>query len=87
MASAITTTDHNEIRAWVERNNGHPARVRGVGGDGDVGILRIDFDEEEDSLERIDWDEWFDAFDENQLALLHAPDSRFNKLVSRDNAN
>ena len=47
-----------------------------------------------DSLERISWDEWFQQFDGNDLALLHRdfkhedgePD-RFNKLVSRKTAD
>lgn len=81
------TTDHQEIRDWVESNNGRPARVRGTGGNGDPGVLRIDFDESEESLEEVDWDTWLDAFEENSLALLHAEDSRFNKLISRDSAS
>lgn len=68
----------------MEQNNGRPAHVRGTGaGPDDVGILRIDFDEPEEGLERISWEDWFDAFEAKQLALLHAPDSRFNKLISR----
>jgi hypothetical protein len=34
-------------------------------------------------LQEISWDEWFDAFDANNLALPHAQDSRFNKLIDR----
>lgn len=86
MASAITTTDHDQIRAWVEENNGRPARVLGTGDGDDIGMIRIDFDEEDEGLEEIDWEQWFDAFEENNLALLHAEDSRFNKLISRDSA-
>jgi hypothetical protein len=48
--------------------------------------LRIDFAEPDDSLERISWDDFFQAFDENKLAFLYQdePSSRFGKLVSRD---
>lgn len=83
MASASKSTDHQEIRTWVESNHGRPARVKGTGGRGDPGMLRIDFDEPDASLEAISWDEWFEAFERNHLALLHSPDSRFNKLVER----
>jgi hypothetical protein len=88
-----TTTDHEEIRRWVEEHGGHPARVRGTEENGDgVGVLRIDFPggAGEDQLEHISWDEWFDAFEKNKLALLYQPqkasgeDSTFAKLVSRD---
>lgn len=83
MSSATPITDHDEIRRWVEENNGRPACVKGTGKGKDPGILRIDFDEEDEGLESIEWDAWFKAFEENDLALLRAEDSRFNKLVSR----
>jgi hypothetical protein len=88
-----TTTDHDEIRRWVEEHDGKPARVRGTGDDGnDAGVLRIDFPggAGEDDLEHISWDEWFQKFDEQNLAFLYqeskasGEDSTFFKLVSRD---
>ncbi|HZU25637.1 MAG TPA: hypothetical protein VFA04_08950 [Bryobacteraceae bacterium] len=86
-------TDHDEIREWAEQRNASPACVRGTGGRGDTGMLRLDFPgySGETSLEHIDWDEWFQKFDEKNLALLvegeggSAPN--FNKLVSRATAN
>jgi hypothetical protein len=86
-----TTTDHDEIRRWVEEHGGKPARVRGTGGGDDPGVLRIDFPggAGEDELEHISWDEWFQKFDEQNLAFLYqeqkadGEDSTFFKLVSR----
>jgi hypothetical protein len=89
MAEANTTTDHDEIRRWVESRGGRPARVIETGNGGDPGILRINFDEprgdDDVGLEEISWDEWFRAFDENELAFLYQDEgnSRFNKLVDR----
>jgi hypothetical protein len=85
MAEAKTTTDHEEIRRWVESRGGRPAHVTETASDGDEGILRIDFREPDEGLEEISWDEWFQAFEENDLAFLYQDegDSRFNKLVSR----
>lgn len=90
---ANTTTDHGEIRRWVEARGGCPARVKRTGKDGDPGILRVDFPgfSGQQSLEAISWDEFFDWFDKNQLAFIYqdrtsgGKQSRFNKLVSRDN--
>lgn len=90
--AAKATIDHDFIRSWVEERGGKPAHVKGRGGPGDPGILRIDFPgfSGEGSLEEISWDEWFKAFDENNLAFLFqettsgGQESRFNKLVSRD---
>ncbi|EYD70409.1 hypothetical protein [Limimaricola hongkongensis] len=90
MSEAKTTTDHDEIRDWVEARGGHPARVRDTGDDGGAGLLRIDFEPQADGLERISWSDWFATFEESGLAFLHqdrAADgaaSRFNKLISRD---
>ena len=90
--SAHTTTDHEFIRRWVEERGGKPSRVKRTGGGDDPGILRIDFPgfSGEGTLEEIEWDEWFEKFDENELAFLHRDIKgddgaldRFNKLVSR----
>jgi hypothetical protein len=44
MASkSTTTTDHDEIRGWVEEHGGKPVTVRGTGDGDDAGVLRIDF--------------------------------------------
>lgn len=84
-----TTTNHEEIRRWAEAQGGKPSAVKGTGGDGDVGILRLDFPgyTGEDRLEHISWDAWFRKFDESNLALLYREQDRFNKLVSRDGSD
>ena len=85
-AGSEFTTDHEEIRRWVEEREGHPARVEGTN------LLRIDYPgfSGEGTLERIDWDEFFRIFDENNLAFLYQEEtkdggeSRFSKFVDRD---
>jgi hypothetical protein len=90
-----TTTDHDQIRRWVEERGGRPARVKGTErGPDDPGLLRIDFPEQGDDerLEPIPWEEFFEKFEENDLAFLHqertadGEPSRFNKFVKRDKA-
>ena len=92
MATARQTlTDHDAIRQWAEARGAHPAHVKGTGGGDDVGMLRLDFPgySGEESLQPIDWDEWFQKFDENKLALIvqettsGGKTSNFNKLVQR----
>jgi hypothetical protein len=85
MSQGKTTTDHATIRKWAEARGGKPARVKGTGQKDDPGLLRIDFDKPEESLEYISWDDFFEKFEENKLAFLYQdePDSRFNKLVQR----
>ena len=67
---AKTTTDYGEIRRWAEERGGKPATVRGTGDGEEAGVLRIAFTDNED-LEAIDWDEFFDKFEEANLAFLY----------------
>jgi hypothetical protein len=92
MTDATKTTDHEEIRQWVEERKGKPAAVPGTSREGeDVGLLRIDFaeDGDDEGLEAISWDEFFDKFEEKQLAFLYQEQkangepSTFNRLIVR----
>ncbi len=93
-ASSQTTTDHEQIRQWAEDRGAHPACVRGTGGGEDIGMIRLDFPGYSggDSLEEITWDEFFEKFDEQGLALLYqdttarGQKSNFNKLIARETA-
>lgn len=93
-AGSRTTTNHDEIRAWADAREGMPACVKGTGGGGDTGLLRIDFPgfSGDESLQQITWDEFFEKFDEQNLAFLYqeqtrdGEQSRFNKLVRRTGA-
>ena len=93
-AESKTTTNHDEIRQWVEERGGNPARVKGTDKGDSAGLLRIDYPgfTGEDTLEPITWEEFFQAFDENQLAFLYqdetkeGKESRFSKLINRDSA-
>ncbi len=88
MSQAKATIDPEVIKEWVESHGGHPAAVIRTESDDDVGIIRVDFPgfSGEDTLEEISWDDWFEKFESSQLAFLYQdePDSRFNKLVSRE---
>lgn len=89
--AAERTTDHDKIRAWVEARNGHPSVVKSSHDTAEGGgILRIDFDKPEPSLEPVSWDEFFKIFEERKLAFLYqertadGKPSRFFKFVHRD---
>jgi hemerythrin superfamily protein len=91
MSTAKATIDHDTIKRWVEEHGGCPAHVKRSGAKSDPGILRIDFPgySGKQSLERISWDSFFDAFEQNELAFLYQDEegSRFSKFVSRDSAD
>ena len=93
MATSKQTTDHDEIRKWVEERGGTPAHVRKTGDDDDPGILRISFpgydDDDDANLEPIEWNEFFRKFDDNELSFLYQERtadgelSTFNKFTRR----
>jgi hypothetical protein len=91
MSDSQVTTDHAKIQKWVEDRGGHPARVKGTDKGKSSGILRIDYEgfSGEDSLEKITWEEFFEGFEENNLAFLYqdkvsgGEKSRFSKLIER----
>jgi len=62
-SKTTTTTDHDEIREWVDSNHGFPAALRGTPNGDDPGVLRIDFPGGEDELQPVSWHEWFEKFD------------------------
>ncbi|WP_404378949.1 hypothetical protein [Caenispirillum salinarum] len=90
---AHVTTDHDTIRKWAESRDGKPAAVSETHSKGDPGILRILFSDEaeDDGLEPISWDAFFEKFEEKNLAFLYQDEtksehgtSRFHKFVDRD---
>jgi hypothetical protein len=86
MTKAHVTVDHDHIKTWAETRGGHPAVVSGTG---EPGILRVDFDPPDEKLEQIDWDRFFDTFEQRSLAFLYQDRtsdgklSRFSKFIDR----
>ena len=90
-ARTRTTTDHDTIRGWAEERGGSPATIPEAGDGDDPGALRIDVpgDEGAESLVEIGWSQWFEAFEQGELAFLYQEEtsegerSDFHKLVRR----
>lgn len=86
------TTDHETIRKWIEARGGTPARVKATGSNEDPGLLRVDFPgySGRERLEPIAWDDFFEKFEQKELAFLYQDElrngepSRFFKFVRRD---
>ncbi|HWK64712.1 MAG TPA: hypothetical protein VNS34_07210 [Rhizobiaceae bacterium] len=102
MARTVTLTDHEEIRDWAAARMGSPAIVDVSAEAGTQPMLRIVFDQaayqDQDRPERppntggvelVEWNEWFEIFDKNQLALVVAIDQpgtreNFHEIIRRD---
>jgi glutathione synthase/RimK-type ligase-like ATP-grasp enzyme len=96
MAETKIATDHDEIRKWAEARGGQPAVVRATHGKDGTGIIRLAFPDapnaRDDALDEISWEEFFEKFDEAELALVYQEEaaggdkSNFNKLIGRETA-
>lgn len=64
--------------------------MRGTGRKGVAGLLRFDFEAEDENLEPISWDAFFEKFDEADLVFLFqektadGSPSRFHKFMDRE---
>lgn len=88
MSTTKRTDDPMTIRKWAEDRQGYPTRVADTAEAG--GILRIDFQQPDEGLEDISWDQFFDIFQKRDLNFLYQERtddgsvSRFHKFVSRE---
>ena len=84
------TTDHREIRRWMEARGGSPAVVRQSDSAEDRG-LRVEFSgyRSGEWLESVSWETFFQDFEAAHLAFLYQESmsdgtiSRFCQFVSR----
>lgn len=78
---AQRTQDHGTIHRWAEERGGRPSMVEGTQ------ILRFDFNEPDQKLKQVSWDEFFRVFDDRGLDFLYQDQtddgkhSRFFKFV------
>lgn len=88
------TTDHNQIKKWAESRDGKPATVKDTSRGESAGLLRFKFPTvgDDENLEEVSWDQFFDKFDNEDLAMIYQDQtkggdtSRFFKFVSKETA-
>lgn len=80
------TSTPEEIKAWAEKREGRPAKVKGTND-----LLRISFPGfSEEKLEDLSWQEFFEIFKENDLEFIYQEEteegetSRFFKFVEKE---
>lgn len=69
MSDATTTIDHGFIRAWAEAREGRPGLLAGRVSATGSPLLRFDFGTPEPGLTEVAWDEFFEVFERDGLAL------------------
>jgi hypothetical protein len=88
------TTDHEKIKHWAESRDGKPATVKDTSRGEFAGLLRFKFPTvgDDENLEEVSWDQFFDKFDNGDLAMIYQDEtnrgdtSRFFKFVSKETA-
>lgn len=87
MTETVTLTDHDSVRDWAAARMGTPAIVDVSPAGGTQPMLVIVFDQiayqDQDQADRaqssggrelVEWSDWFEVFDKEQLALVVAAD-------------
>jgi hypothetical protein len=65
------TTDHQRIRSWVKSHRGKPAQVLS---EPKSLYIRFPSHPNDDSVQTISWDDFFDKFEADQLAMQFVSD-------------
>lgn len=86
---SLATRNHEVIQHWAEERGAGPATVPGTEHDGRVGVLRLNFPGYGGrELEEIDWEDWFETFDERELVFVfqeHKSDGSQSNFFQLDN--
>lgn len=71
------TTDHDEIRLWIQRHHGAPARVSDPAEVRAAGALLVDFlgVRSGHGFEHVSWVDWFAWFDSHALCFRYPDDA------------
>ena len=67
------TVDNDEIRGWMEEHGGTPAILKETSDDGleSPDMLHISFNPQSPDMEEMDWEEFFERFENENLALVY----------------
>lgn len=86
---SLATRAHAVIKHWAEARHASPATVAGTEHGERPGVLRFDFpDYGGQSLQEIDWEDWFASFDERELVFIfqeHKADGSQSNFFQLDN--
>ena len=78
---SLVTTNHAVIKQWAEERNAVPATVANTRHDDHLGVLRLDFGGDSDTLQHVSWEEWLKTFEERRLNFIYQ-DKRSDGTVS-----
>lgn len=88
------TSDHEFIRNWATERNGRPVTIQSATREAlnqpEVRILFPDYNTDKYNINPLSWDEFFERFEQSNLALLYQErswtggESRFCILVDRE---
>ncbi|MGF1621959.1 MAG: hypothetical protein ACFCUR_15250 [Rhodomicrobiaceae bacterium] len=90
MSERKITTDHEKIKKWAAMRGAVPSTAGSTEQSDRGTALRFGFQNKEEDLEPLSWDEFFAAFERNNLAFLYQDRtatgraSRFHKFVARN---
>jgi hypothetical protein len=71
LGQTLATRSHEVIRSWTDERGGVPSTIK-RGEDDEAVLLDLDFPGyDEEDLQHIDWPEWFETFDLQDLVFVY----------------
>ncbi|MBX0297456.1 hypothetical protein [Haloarcula nitratireducens] len=67
-------TEPTLARTLIEDRGGYPGHPPESEGEGDRGLLRIGFRDQDEDLKEISWEQFREEFEEKELAVAYRPD-------------
>jgi hypothetical protein len=71
VGQTLATRSHEVIREWTELRAGIPAKIRRPVREEDPNLLDLDLPGYGEDLRHIEWLEWFETFDEQDLVFVY----------------
>lgn len=93
MKDTVSTTNHKEVKLWVEERKGMPSILKETSPEASNQILRIYFGNNPANgadMKSITWNKFFEEFENNNLAFVYrhenfgGQNSTFHRFVFRD---
>ena len=83
VGQTLATRSHEVIREWAEGREGIPATIQRAEQDVEPALLDLDFPGYgEEDLQYIEWAEWFEAFDQQELVFVYQEHKTDGELSS-----
>ncbi|WP_135305448.1 hypothetical protein [Haloarcula amylovorans] len=69
-------TEPTLARTLIEDRGGYPGHASKSEGEGDSGLLRVGFHDQDEDLKEVSWEQFREEFEDKELAVAYRPDEK-----------